>query len=177
MLKYDVFLPLSEMSVYRSSEAKKREERSREALQAYEDWLDHIEEREPLRLYEEARASAVVKGRPPWWPGGSSNSLLRCWAVPLGSTLDIHQDASDVTTRDSLYTANEAKLRECTDTAIKGVKSKYTLGTRCRREDPRRWSAWSSQGYTGSTAHVHKFLQEILFVVINRMKERLRYYY
>ena len=62
----------------RSSVAKDREERSQEALQAYEVWLDHVEEREPLRLYEDARTSAGVKGRRPWWPGGSSNSLLQC---------------------------------------------------------------------------------------------------
>ncbi|XP_063870765.1 protein split ends-like isoform X1 [Scylla paramamosain] len=73
-----MYVKAIEASVQSLSAAKKQEERSREALQAYEAWLDHVEEREPIRLYEEARASAVVKGRPPWWPGGSSNSLMGC---------------------------------------------------------------------------------------------------
>nr|XP_053631993.1 microtubule-associated protein 9-like [Cherax quadricarinatus] len=62
----------------KSSEAKRRIARSTEALKAYEEWLDKVEEREPLRGYQNARASVMAHMRPPWCPGGSSNSLLGC---------------------------------------------------------------------------------------------------
>ncbi|XP_047501903.1 histone-lysine N-methyltransferase, H3 lysine-79 specific-like [Penaeus chinensis] len=70
--------------VYQDSEGAKsmmlrrQLERSSEALEAYERWLEEVEDRRPARIYENARSSVLVRARSPWWPGGSRNSLLGC---------------------------------------------------------------------------------------------------
>nr|XP_045620558.1 histone-lysine N-methyltransferase, H3 lysine-79 specific-like isoform X1 [Procambarus clarkii] len=64
--------------IEKSSAARRSGERSTEALKAYEEWLGQVEEREPLRDYENARAAILAQLRPPWCPGGSSSSLLKC---------------------------------------------------------------------------------------------------
>ncbi|ROT76264.1 hypothetical protein C7M84_005158 [Penaeus vannamei] len=70
--------------VYQDSEGAKsimlrrQLERSSEALEAYERWLEEVEDRRPARVYENARTSVLARARSPWWPGGSRNSLLGC---------------------------------------------------------------------------------------------------
>ncbi|XP_071539250.1 uncharacterized protein [Panulirus ornatus] len=75
----------------KSSDAQRRLHRSSEALQAYEAWLEEVEERQPRRLHETARASLLARIRPPWWPGGSSSSLLRCSYPTYLSTSTYHE--------------------------------------------------------------------------------------
>ncbi|KAK3854472.1 hypothetical protein Pcinc_039054 [Petrolisthes cinctipes] len=62
----------------KQDELTREEERSRSALEAYEAWLDEIDHREPYRIYEETKTVLMAQTRPPWCPGGSTNSLLGC---------------------------------------------------------------------------------------------------
>ncbi|XP_066945178.1 microtubule-associated protein 9-like isoform X2 [Macrobrachium rosenbergii] len=59
-----------------AEETRRRLHRSSEALNAYENWLDGIEEREVVRNYSNTRAVVLQTNRPPWWPGGTHNSLM-----------------------------------------------------------------------------------------------------